>query len=168
MSLTNGMVYEQRSLGGRFSEDEFYDMVKEFLTEGSSPTTVYVADRDGQMLLIDPNSGQALSDDISGWDERQMASFFRSNGISSLVVRDRAGSVGPGEYSAKAFIRKVGAPKRAQTFKVVQGEPVSGPSDQASPVRQRSSVTQSMRPERRAEALVLQNALLDNDWPSVG
>lgn len=142
-SLTNE---DRRTLAGRFSEDEYYDLVREFLTEERAVPMAYVVDKDGQDVFVDPNAGNVISPDTSGWDQADYERFFRKQGINHIVVRDSK-AIPTGEYSKQAFLRRVGAPKRGRTIKVVQGQPV-GPGSQV-------------------EGQKLQDALLDNDWTEI-
>lgn len=116
---------EYRMLKGRLTEDEHYDLVREFLVEGlegPDVPTAYIEDREGRMVFTDPNSGRVISKDLRSWDEADYEKFFRQNGITSLIVRDSMGSISTGEYGTKAFLRKLNVPRRAQTFKIVKGQ----------------------------------------------
>lgn len=120
---------------GRFNEDDYYDLVKSFLTEGSSMVgTAYLEGG----VFMDPNSGRRLSDDIKGWDASKFQDFFRRWGVDHIVVRDQMGRLRPGEYAPRQLVKQLAQPKPGNVVPIVQGQ--------------------------RTEGLSLQDALLDNEW----
>jgi hypothetical protein len=104
------------------SYDDLYDMVREW-GEKLGTTVNLVSDDEG-VRFIDPNSGRELASGVMEWDEKQLASFLKKIGAASIILKDRIGSLRPGEYSVKAISKRLVEPKQGQTFRIVQGRPV--------------------------------------------
>lgn len=87
---------------------------------------VHLIKQNGNVNVIDVNSGRVLAKDVKEWRPEQWKKFFREWGIMDVEVRTSDKTfVRDGSYSPKRFLSLVSrkTPQQGQVVPVVQGKP---------------------------------------------